>query len=55
MVDATDVPIIASGGVAGIQDIRQCRLARCAGAIIGKAYYEGKLDLKDAIAESQVD
>lgn len=55
MVEATDVPIIASGGVAGVEDIRQCRRAGCAGAIIGKAYYEGKIDLKDAIAEAQGD
>ncbi len=55
MVQATDVPIIASGGVAGIEDIRQCRLAGCAGAIVGKAYYEGRINLSDAIAESQAD
>ena len=52
LVSATDVPIIASGGVSSIRDIRQCREIGCGGVIIGKAYYEGKIDLARAIAEA---
>jgi phosphoribosylformimino-5-aminoimidazole carboxamide ribotide isomerase len=46
---ATDVPIIASGGVAGIEDVRRCAAIGCAGVIIGRAYYEGRIDLAEAI------
>ncbi len=50
VIAATDVPVIASGGVASIEDIRRCRRIGCGGAIVGKAYYEGKIELKEAIA-----
>ncbi|HUS91750.1 MAG TPA: 1-(5-phosphoribosyl)-5-[(5-phosphoribosylamino)methylideneamino]imidazole-4-carboxamide isomerase [Phycisphaerae bacterium] len=49
IVAATDVPVIASGGVADLEDIRRCHDAGCAGAIIGRAYYEGKIDVAEAI------
>lgn len=41
--------VIASGGVNGIDDIRRCREAGLAGVIIGRALYEGKIDLKTAL------
>jgi phosphoribosylformimino-5-aminoimidazole carboxamide ribotide isomerase len=37
--------IIASGGVASIEDVLAVRNAGCAGAIVGRALYEGKVDL----------
>jgi phosphoribosylformimino-5-aminoimidazole carboxamide ribotide isomerase len=52
LVLAGDVPIIASGGVSSLEDIRRCKLVGCSGAIVGKAYYEGKIDLAQAIAEA---
>lgn len=52
LISVTDVPIIASGGVRSIEDIRQCRHIGCQGVIIGKAYYEGKIDLERAIVEA---
>jgi phosphoribosylformimino-5-aminoimidazole carboxamide ribotide isomerase len=42
--------IIASGGVSSLDDIRALKAAGVAGAIIGKAYYTGAIDLKEAIA-----
>jgi phosphoribosylformimino-5-aminoimidazole carboxamide ribotide isomerase len=39
--------LIASGGIASIKDIEELSLIGCEGAIIGKALYEGILDLKD--------
>jgi phosphoribosylformimino-5-aminoimidazole carboxamide ribotide isomerase len=48
IVAATDVPVIASGGVGGIEDIRRCREIGCAGVIVGRAYYEGRIDLAEA-------
>ena len=48
IIDATDVPVIASGGVASIEDVRGCGEIGCAGVIIGRAWYEGKIDLAQA-------
>ncbi|MFP4106656.1 MAG: 1-(5-phosphoribosyl)-5-[(5-phosphoribosylamino)methylideneamino]imidazole-4-carboxamide isomerase [Phycisphaerae bacterium] len=48
VIKATDVPVIASGGVSDIDDVRRCRQIGCGGAIIGKAYYEGRINLKAA-------
>ena len=45
------VRITASGGVSTLEDVRQLRAMNLYGAIIGKAYYTGDLDLKEAIAE----
>lgn len=41
--------IIASGGVSSLEDIAALRDTGVHGAIIGKAYYTGALDLKEAI------
>jgi phosphoribosylformimino-5-aminoimidazole carboxamide ribotide isomerase len=49
IVRATDVPVIASGGVGSIEDVRLCREAGCAGVIIGRAWYEGRIDLREAV------
>jgi phosphoribosylformimino-5-aminoimidazole carboxamide ribotide isomerase len=50
---AVDIPVIASGGVAGIGDIRVLSLhARdgIEGVITGRALYDGRLDLATALA-----
>ena len=51
IVDASPVPVIASGGVTTIEDIRAIKAlgGRIEGAIVGKALYDGKLDLKAAL------
>lgn len=41
--------IVASGGVSTIDDIKALRKMNLYGAIIGKAYYTGAIDLKEAI------
>lgn len=38
---------IASGGVASMDDLHQLQAAGCKGAIVGKAIYEGRIQLKD--------
>jgi len=38
---------IASGGVSGMEDVRQLAEAGCKGVIIGKAIYEGRITLKE--------
>ncbi len=44
-----DVSITASGGVSSIDDITRLKALDLYGAIIGKAYYTGAIDLKEAI------
>ncbi len=41
--------ITASGGVSTLQDVKQLREMNIYGAIIGKAYYIGAINLKDAL------
>ena len=41
--------ITASGGVSSMEDIRELRKMDIYGAIIGKAYYPGAIDLKEAL------
>jgi phosphoribosylformimino-5-aminoimidazole carboxamide ribotide isomerase len=51
---ASGIDTIASGGVKDIEDIKKLKAARnVSGVIIGKAYYEGRLDLKEAIELSK--
>jgi phosphoribosylformimino-5-aminoimidazole carboxamide ribotide isomerase len=42
--------IIASAGIASIEDIAAVRALGCAGAIVGRALYEGQLSLRDALS-----
>ena len=54
LLAATGAPIVASGGVSGIHDIEALARVRCAGralagVIVGKAIYEGRVDLRRAL------
>ena len=42
--------VIASGGIASLEDIRAVRALGCAGAILGRALYEGRIDLGQAMS-----
>lgn len=42
--------IIASAGIASLEDIAAVRAIGCAGAIVGRALYEGQLSLRDALS-----
>jgi phosphoribosylformimino-5-aminoimidazole carboxamide ribotide isomerase len=44
-----DMNIVASGGVSSMEDVRALRKMELYGAIIGKAYYTGAIDLREAI------
>ena len=48
-----DMQIVASGGVSSMEDVRKLRELDIYGAIIGKAYYTGAIDLGDAIEASE--
>lgn len=45
--------IIASGGIASLEDIESVQAIGCRGAIIGRALYEGRVSLREAIEGGQ--
>ncbi len=47
--EEASVEVVASGGVASLADVEACKDAGLAGVIVGKAIYEGRLDLAKAI------
>jgi phosphoribosylformimino-5-aminoimidazole carboxamide ribotide isomerase len=49
LASATGLKVIASGGVRGAEDIHAARSAGLAGAIAGRALYEGTLRLEDVL------
>ena len=52
LADAVSIPVIASGGLASLDDIRKLvepRVRKLAGAIAGRALYDGRLDAKAAL------
>ena len=50
VIAATDAPVIASGGVESMADVKRCKQIGCAGLVVGRAYYEGRIDLAQAVA-----
>ena len=53
LADAIAIPVIASGGLASIDDVKallEPRARRLAGAIAGRALYDGRLDAAAALA-----
>lgn len=44
-----DVKLIASGGISCIDDLIKVKELGCEGAILGKAIYEGRIQLKDLV------
>jgi phosphoribosylformimino-5-aminoimidazole carboxamide ribotide isomerase len=49
LADASGLEVIASGGVHTLEDVIAARAANLAGVIIGRALYEGTIDLKEAL------
>lgn len=49
---AVTCQIVASGGVSNNEDIQKLNAMKLYGAIVGKAYYAGTIDLKKAVADS---
>jgi phosphoribosylformimino-5-aminoimidazole carboxamide ribotide isomerase len=52
IVEVCPVPLIASGGISSLEDIRRVRSlgSKIIGMIVGKALYEGLIDLRAAMA-----
>ncbi len=53
LIEKTGMDIIASGGVSKMEDIENVNNINAAGVIIGKALYNGALNLKDVISKFQ--
>jgi len=53
LVEAVDVPVVASGGVNTVEDIKKLTEFNPEAAIIGRSLYEGTLKLADAIKAMQ--
>jgi len=49
------VDLVASGGVSSISDVLELRKMKLYGAIIGKAYYTGAIDLREAVRVAEDD
>ncbi|WP_459193461.1 1-(5-phosphoribosyl)-5-[(5-phosphoribosylamino)methylideneamino]imidazole-4-carboxamide isomerase [Halosimplex sp. J119] len=49
VVEAVDVPVIASGGVATLDDVRALEAAGASAVVVGSALYEGAFTLEEAI------
>ena len=47
------IPVVASGGVASLADVTACRAAGLFGVIVGKALYEKRMDLVEALAAAE--
>ena len=50
MQAAVSHPVVASGGVTTLGDVRALKGAGLAGCIIGRALYEGTISLEEAVA-----
>jgi phosphoribosylformimino-5-aminoimidazole carboxamide ribotide isomerase len=56
MLESTDLSVIASGGVSSIADVRHLAELdhwRLDGVIIGKALYEGRIEIEEALANAR--
>ena len=56
VLNATDMNVIASGGVSSINDVIELKKLEpkgLVGCIVGKALYEGKIDLREEIREAK--
>jgi len=53
LLAAVNIPVIASGGVTTLEDIRQLKMTAAEGCIIGRALYSGEIELKAALQTAQ--
>ena len=50
VVEAVSIPVIASGGVATVEDVRALCDAGADAVVVGSALYEGRFTLGEAVA-----
>jgi phosphoribosylformimino-5-aminoimidazole carboxamide ribotide isomerase len=54
LLAAMDTPVFASGGISTLEQVKQLAQLGVAGCVIGRAIYEGQLDLKQVIEQVAV-
>lgn len=54
VLEATTLAVIASGGISSLEDVRAVAKLGAAGAIVGRALYEGTFSIPEAIAAGSV-
>ncbi|MBW7927450.1 MAG: 1-(5-phosphoribosyl)-5-[(5-phosphoribosylamino)methylideneamino]imidazole-4-carboxamide isomerase [Fimbriimonadaceae bacterium] len=54
LAEALAIPVIASGGVSCLDDLRRLAALGVEGAIVGKALYEGRFTLAEALADQTI-
>jgi phosphoribosylformimino-5-aminoimidazole carboxamide ribotide isomerase len=47
ILETVNINLIASGGISSLKDVDEIREAGCEGVIVGKAFYEGRITLKE--------
>jgi phosphoribosylformimino-5-aminoimidazole carboxamide ribotide isomerase len=50
LIEQIDANFIASGGIASLEDLKAVATAGASGAVIGRALYDGRIDLAEAVA-----
>jgi len=50
LIETVDADVIASGGIASLDDLKAVASAGATGAIVGRALYDGRVDLAEALA-----
>ena len=50
LAEAVSIPVVASGGVGTLEDVRTLRDADASAVVVGTALYEGRFTLREAIA-----
>ena len=51
LIQAVKTPVIVSGGISSLEDIRRCQSIGAGGAILGRSLYEGAFSLKEALKQ----
>ena len=46
---ASSLPVLAAGGISGVEDLRRLRALGCEGAVLGSALWLGRLTLAEAL------
>jgi phosphoribosylformimino-5-aminoimidazole carboxamide ribotide isomerase len=49
LVESVDIPVVASGGVTSLDDVRALKQAGVASVVVGTALYEGRFTLEEAM------
>ncbi|HML06323.1 MAG TPA: HisA/HisF-related TIM barrel protein, partial [Methanobacterium sp.] len=49
LLNAVNIPVIYSGGISSIEDIKKVSETDAAGVVVGSALYKGKINFEESI------